>query len=87
MSTMTISLPDPLLQFVESQVAQGRYGDASEYMRALIHADEKRAAQERLESLLREGLEGEETAFTPQDWHAMRLEALAQVRKSQTHAA
>ena len=65
MTTMTIFLPDPLLQFVDTQVAQGRYGDASEYMRALIRADEKRAAQERLESLLREGLEGEETAFTP----------------------
>ena len=38
---MTISLPDPLKQFVEGQISTGRISSASEYMRELIRADEK----------------------------------------------
>ncbi len=51
-------------------------------MRELIRADEKRKAEERLEALLLEGLRGEETALTRQDWQTIRQEALAHVRKA-----
>ena len=39
MQSMNISLPDPLKQFVDGQVSQGRYSSASEYVRELIRAD------------------------------------------------
>ena len=81
MKTMNISLPDPLKAFVDGQVAQGRYSSASEYVRELIRADEKRKAEEKLEALLLEGLQGEETAFARDDWQAIRQEAIAQVKK------
>lgn len=42
MQSINISLPDPLKQFVDGQVALGRYSSASEYVRELIRADEKR---------------------------------------------
>lgn len=79
MQSMNISLPDPLKQFVDGQIAQGRYSTASEYVRELIRADEKRKAEERLEALLLEGLAGAETELTPADWKAIRKEALAKV--------
>lgn len=79
MQSMNISLPDPLKQFVDGQIAKGRYSSASEYVRDLIRADEKRKAEDQLEALLLEGLSSEETALTPADWKAIRKEALAKV--------
>ena len=40
--SMNISLPDPLKKFVDRQISTGRYSTASEYVRELIRADEKR---------------------------------------------
>ena len=79
MQSMNISLPGPLKQFVDGQIAQGRYSSASEYVRELIRADEKCKAEERLDTLLLEGLGGAETELTPSDWKAIRKEALAKV--------
>lgn len=62
MESMKISFPEPLKQFVDGEVAQGRYSGASEYVCELIRADEKRKAEERLESKLLEGLNSAETA-------------------------
>ena len=56
MQTMNISLPDPMKDFVDGQVASGRYSSASEYVRELIRKDEKRRAEEKLEAQLLEGL-------------------------------
>ncbi|MHB8348570.1 MAG: type II toxin-antitoxin system ParD family antitoxin [Acidiferrobacterales bacterium] len=85
MQSMNISLPDPLKQFVDGQIAQGRYSSVSEYVRELIRADEKRKAEEQLEARLLEGLNGPESELTPAEWSAIRKEALArlEVRKKQ----
>ena len=80
MQSMNISLPDPLKQFVDGQVAEGRYSSASEYVRELIREDEKRKAKNKLEALLLEGLGSEESELTPADWTAIRKEALAKVK-------
>ena len=80
MQTMNISLPDPLKKFVDGQVATGRYSSVSEYMRELIREDEKRKAEERLESLLLEGLETAESELTRADWSDIRKQALAQAK-------
>jgi antitoxin ParD1/3/4 len=42
MQSMNISLPDALKEFVDGQIAAGRYTSASEYVRELIRADEKK---------------------------------------------
>ena len=85
MQSMNISLPEPLKQFVDGQIAEGRYSSVSEYMRELIRADEKRKAEDRLEAMLLEGLNSAETELSPADWSAIRKEALAKVeaRKKQ----
>jgi antitoxin ParD1/3/4 len=81
MQTMNISLPDPLKEFVDGQIAGGRYSSVSEYIRELIRDDEKRKAQERFEALLLEGLESEETELTRSDLDDIRKEALARLKK------
>ena len=43
MATMNISLPDKMKEWVEEQVATGRYANASDYMRDLVRRDEERA--------------------------------------------
>jgi antitoxin ParD1/3/4 len=79
MQSMNISLPEPLKRFVDDQIAAGRYSSVSEYVRELIRDDEKRKAEDRLEALLLEGLESEESPLTREDWAAIRREALARV--------
>lgn len=76
MQSMNISLPDPMKQFVDGQIEQGRYSSVSEYVRALIRADEKRKGEEQLEAKLLEGLNSVESVLTPADWRVIRTEAL-----------
>jgi len=80
MESMNISLPEPLKRFVDTQVAKGRYSTASEYIRDLIRADEKRRAEEALEAKLLEGLNSAESDLTPADWRELRQEALARLK-------
>ena len=81
MQTMSISLPDPLKDFVDHQIAEGRYSSVSEYIRELIRDDEKRKAGQRLEALLLEGLESEEGELTRRDFDDIRKEPLAHLRR------
>jgi antitoxin ParD1/3/4 len=46
MATMNVSLPEPMKDWVEAQVATGRYANVSDYIRDLI-----RDAQERQDAL------------------------------------
>lgn len=80
MQTMNISLPDPLKDFVDGQVATGRYSSVSEYMRELIREDEKRKAQDQLEQLLLEGLRGDPAPLTPGDLQEIRREAVNKLK-------
>ena len=69
MTNMNVSLPDTLKEYVEEQVTSGGYGTSSEFLRELIREDRKRKAQERLETLLLDGLEsGESVPVTPEFW-------------------
>jgi antitoxin ParD1/3/4 len=80
MQSMNISLPEPLMEFVDGQVAAGCYSSVSEYVCELIRADEKRKAEERLETLLLEGLQSAETELIPADWSEISQEATTQVK-------
>lgn len=42
MATMNISLPDQMKQWVEEQAADGRYANASDYVRDLVRRDQER---------------------------------------------
>jgi len=56
-TSMNVSLPKTLRSFVDERVSSSSYTSASEYVRELIRKDrEHRAAKDRLEELLLEGL-------------------------------
>ena len=40
MATMNISLPDEMRQWIETQVASGRYANTSDYIRDLIRTNQ-----------------------------------------------
>lgn len=58
MATMNVSLPDPMKVWVEAQTRDGRYSNASDYVRDLIRRDQERAAKiAYMQQLVTEGLE------------------------------
>ncbi len=57
MATMNVSLPDQMKAWVEAQTRDGRYSNASDYVRDLIRRDqERRAAIAELQQLVDEGV-------------------------------
>jgi antitoxin ParD1/3/4 len=85
MQTMNISLPDPMKQYVEEQVSAGGYSSASEYVRELVRADQKRRAKEELEQILMNAMNsGDPIGITPEVVEDVkrRLRARAVQRKA-----
>jgi len=67
-TTMNISLPDSMRDYVEGTISVDGYGSASEYVRDLIRADQKRREEKRLETLLLERLNSDkDVSFTMDD--------------------
>ncbi len=58
MATMNVSLPNPMKDWVESQVKAGQYGNASDYVRDLIRRDQKDREQIKiLQQAITKGIE------------------------------
>jgi antitoxin ParD1/3/4 len=85
MQTMNISLPDPMKQYVEEQVSAGGYSSASEYVRELVRADQKRRAKDELEQILLNAMNSDDPVdVTPEmvEDVKQRLRARALQRKA-----
>ena len=67
MTTMNISLPDALKEFVDQQVTTAGYGTSSEYVRELIRRDQDRL---RLRNLLLDGAQSKATGLADADYFA-----------------
>ena len=73
MTTLNISLPDPMKAFIEAQVQSGAYASASDYVRALVREAQKRQAQEELETKLLAALDSHDFAeVTPEMFERIR---------------
>lgn len=48
MATMTISLPDPMKEWIESQIRLGEYASTSDYVRDLVRRDRERRSHPEL---------------------------------------
>jgi antitoxin ParD1/3/4 len=72
MTSMNISLPEPLKLFVEEQVNKGGYSTASEYLRELIREAQRRQERQELESKLLAGMQSPTSEMTADDWAALR---------------
>jgi antitoxin ParD1/3/4 len=85
METMNIALPESMKSFVQRRVTEGGYSSASEYVRDLIRADQKRQTEERIDALLVEGLDsGEPIEVTPEYWEAKRQKLSARLPRKPT---
>jgi antitoxin ParD1/3/4 len=81
MTSMNISLPEEMKAFVDEQMSGGAYGSASEYVRELIRQAQRRAAQERLENRLLDGLDsGEPIPVSPAFWEKRRKILAARIK-------
>jgi antitoxin ParD1/3/4 len=81
-TTMNISLPDTMKSFVENTIVTEGYGTASEYVRELIRADQKRKEQEKLEQVLLKALEGEPAELNEEVWSNLKNKVRANLEKS-----
>jgi antitoxin ParD1/3/4 len=78
MQTMNISLPDPIKEYVEERVSAGAYSSASEYVRELVRADQKRHAKEQLEQILLNAMNsGDPFEVTPEMLEDIKLKLRA----------
>jgi antitoxin ParD1/3/4 len=76
MTTLTISLPDSLKEFIELEVQTKGYGNVSEYVRGLLRDAQAKEADARLEALLIEGLTaGEDIPLSPEFWSELKQDA------------
>lgn len=68
MATMNISLPDQMKEWIEQQVATGRYANASDYVRDLIREDQDDGfGRNELRALIEEGLASGYSDRTPEE--------------------
>ena len=82
MTSLNISLPLSLKEFVETQVQKSGFSTPSEYIRNLVRDDQKRRAEEKLEALLLEGLNsGEPIEITPEYWEKKRTQLIERHNK------
>ena len=59
MATVTISLPDPMKDWIEAQAGNGQFSGVSDYIRDLVRQDQHRKDQR--EARLQPLIEGEES--------------------------
>lgn len=72
LTSMTVSLPATQKAYVKAQAAATGCSTPSEYVRRLIHADQKAREQEELERKLLEGLDSPSRELTAADWRELR---------------
>jgi Arc/MetJ-type ribon-helix-helix transcriptional regulator len=84
-STMTISLPKDLKEFVKKRSLTAHYGTPSDYIHGLIRKDLKRMEEERLEHELLKGLRsGTGLPMTKDGWQQLKAEAAKRIRSKRS---
>jgi antitoxin ParD1/3/4 len=83
MTTLTISLPESMREFIEDQVQTKGYGNTSEYLRTLVRQAQTAEENRRLELLLLEGLDqgGSDLSVDGAFWEGLRAEAASLISK------
>jgi antitoxin ParD1/3/4 len=77
MATVTISLPDPMKDWIEAQAGNGQFSGVSDYIRDLVRQDQLR--KDKREALIQALIEGEESG-PAREWTRKELQAEARRR-------
>jgi len=88
MTTVTISLPESLRDFIEGQVKTKGYGNVSEYFRGLLREAQEREAEKRLETLLLESLDNpqRDIEITPEFWEGVKKRFTERVERKRQNS-
>ncbi len=79
LASLNISLPDALKKFIEAEVKRGAYSTPSEYVRALVRAEQQRQLREQIDRNLLKAIDnGEATDMTQGDWEKIRQRVFAE---------
>ena len=89
MTTLTISLPESLRDFIEVQVKTKGYGNVSEYFRGLLREAQEREADQRLETLLLESLDDPrpDINITSEFWDGVKKRLVDRVERKRRGSA
>jgi antitoxin ParD1/3/4 len=81
-TTMNISLPASLRQWIEEQVSVRGFSTASEYVRDVLRREQEQSFRARIDSHLIEAIaSGKSTPMTRKDWKKIRSEGLKLARR------
>jgi Arc/MetJ-type ribon-helix-helix transcriptional regulator len=81
MTSMTVSLPTTQKDYVKEQATASGCSTPSEYIRRLIHADQKARELEGLERKILEGLDSPARQMTAANWKGLRAALKAKLGK------
>lgn len=80
MATMNISIPDPMKNWVQTQIDEGKYASSSDYVRDLIRKDqEQKDKLAALQAAITLGIESGETGELDMEAVKMKARQLAGV--------
>ena len=80
-TSMNISLPESLKDFVKDRVEEEHYSNPSDYVRALIREDQKRRDEKKLEEILLAGIRSGSRELTRKDWEKLKEDILASIAR------
>ena len=87
-NALHITLPAPLRDWVERQVARKGYGSAGDYVLDLLRQEQLQEVRDRVDAKLALALEsGPASDMTPQDWQDVRREGQRRVAAKRRPAA
>lgn len=72
LTSMNVSLPSTQKEYVRERAAATGCSTPSEYIRRLIHQDQKAREEEHLERLLIAGLESPSREIGPKEWAELK---------------
>jgi antitoxin ParD1/3/4 len=81
LTSMTVSLPSSQKEYVREQAAATGCSTPSEYIRRLIHADQKAHEDEELESKILQGLNSPSREMTAKEWSKLRQNLRDKLKK------
>jgi Arc/MetJ-type ribon-helix-helix transcriptional regulator len=72
MKSFNIAVPESTKEFIEGQVAKGKFRDPAEYILALVEADRTRRIRDDIERQLLEGLKSPAQLMPDAEWDEIR---------------
>ena len=83
MTSINISLPFSMKEFVDEEVTAEGFGTVSEFFRDLLREAKKRKEEQQLEKYLLQALNSPVSPMTKEDWEEIKKNGLAELRKKQ----